>query len=266
MRKIIIPILENSNKEEIKRYIKHLLKKSNRLFYIKKEYLDEPILNSLNLGIINSLLINYGVKHCSSSEDKKLLKTEISKIDSIKKIKFLFDNLSYDEIIQLCFIKINIEIIYNFYEKIVDLSFEDAKYIVPNNPLDCKNDSKKNIISLINSILFLLDNNEPKDIIYLISYIFKSVLVGHNLVNGNKRLASMILFNFLYIFAGLSIKTITTQSKIQFWETNVEKFIKFINKYHQISKCDNFHIEDEKLLEKIYEWIYDNIQIILNFT
>lgn len=266
MRKIVVPILENSNREETKRYIKHLLEKGNVLLNIKKEYLTEPILNNLNLGIINGLLVNYGFKWCSSLKDKELLKTEISKMDSKEKLKYLLKNLPYDEIIQIRFIKINIEIIHKFYEKIVNLSFEDAKYIVPDNPLDCKNDSKRNVISLINSILFLLDNNEPKDIIYLISYVFKSILVGHNLVNGNKRLASMILFNSLYIFSGLSLKAITKQSKKQFWETNVEKLIKFVNEYHKISKSTKFHIEDQKLLDKIYDWIYENIQIIINFT
>lgn len=76
----------------------------------------------------------------------------------------------------------------------------------------------------------------------------------------------MILFNFLYIFCGLFLKTSTKQSKDFFWKVNEKKFIEFVEEYHKISSNKNFHIEDEKLLKKIYKWIYENIQIALNFN
>lgn len=223
--------------------------------------MEDQILNSIVLDITNSLLIDYGLAYF-----KLPYKKPEDNFDELTS-KWYGENLGnfpLEEGVQLTFVKIDLKVIHKYIEKLVDISFNDAKYM-STDPLDCTENSKKNIMSLINSILYLFDNEEPRDIIYLISYIFKSILVGHNLINGNKRLASMILFNFLYIFAGVSFRTLTSEIKVLFWYVNEKKFIKFVEEYHNIAKSDNFHEEDKKLVEEIYKWIYNNIQIALNF-
>lgn len=212
MKELKVLILDNDNFIQIKKYIKHILDKGNSFLSIEKEYLKDPILNSLSSGIMNSILINYGIRNYSPSFEN--ITYEIINLGTKEYLESI-KKMPQNEIIKLHFIKIDIYTIYQYSKKLVDISFLDAKYI-SNDPLDCNDQSKESIVTLIQSILYMFDNNKPKNIIYLISYIFKSILVGHKLINGNKRLASMILFNFLYIFCGLFLKTATKQSKILF--------------------------------------------------
>lgn len=261
MKEINIFILNNISFNKTKRYIKHVLERGNPFLNIKKEHLSDSTLDSLSIGFTNSILVDCSIANYTPSY--KNIVEEILNIGTKEHIESIKE-ISTNCIVKLLFVKIDLETIYKYSEKLVDISFEDAKYI-SNDPLDCKVESKKNVVSLIQSMLYIYDNEEPKDIVYLISNIFKSILVGHYLVNGNKRLASMILFNFLYIFCGLFLKLSTMHSKKLFWEVNEIKFIEFVEEYHKISNKKNFHEEDKKLLEKIYMWVYENIQIALNF-
>lgn len=74
----------------------------------------------------------------------------------------------------------------------------------------------------------------------------------------------MILFSLLYI-SGLFLNLPTKTLREFFWKINENKFIEFVEDYHKIAIDKNSHLEDKKLLEKVYDWIYDNIQIVLNF-
>lgn len=258
MKQLNVAVLENTNHKQKTKYIKHVLSRGNSFFGINQSDITKPILNSISIGIISGILVSYGYDYYFPLYNFTI---ELGNLGS--KNCPIPKSIPKSEYIKINFVKISLDDIDNISKKIVSNSFEDAKTIIK-DPLDCSDKAKEEIVCLINRICLKYRYDPPRDIIYLISNIFKNILVEHYLINGNKRLASMILFNLLYI-SGLFLSLPTKTSREFFWKMNENKFIEFVEDYHKIATDEDFHLKDLRLLEKIYNWIYDNIQIVLNF-
>lgn len=229
MRSICIGLFKNSNNYYNKEYIKHILQQGNSLLEISScEYKN----NNLYEDILKDKEINaiFRSKFKNTSENVKIVFQE-------------FDPCSFYEIV----------------ESIVNVSFNDVKEL-SDEPFDCSENAKKEIVGLIENILMKYQYQEPINLIYIIASIFKQILINHKLRNGNKRIASMILVDLLQ-FNGLFLKGSPKNKFKDFWKINEEQFIKFIEKYHTISKEHNFNELDNELLNEIYKWIYDRTYI-----
>lgn len=146
----------------------------------------------------------------------------------------------------------------------VDVTFDNIKDL-SEEPFNSSNLAKLEVSSLIKNVLMKYYYNEPNNLIYLISDIFKNLLTSHKLRNGNKRMSSMMLANMLYQ-QGIFLKGSIKYKCKDFWKINEYKFIEFIKDYDNICVLDDFEIKNHELLLKIYDWIYKSAYISLNFV
>ncbi len=96
---------------------------------------------------------------------------------------------------------------------------------------------------------------ENLDIIDLVNEIFCEVLVSHLLINGNKRLATTLLVNFLYYF-GFYLKY--TKESLKDWSRHAKKIAQFVV-YYEKKGFDS-------LCKKTKKYILDNVVLALNFV
>ena len=97
--------------------------------------------------------------------------------------------------------------------------------------------------------------NKNLDIIDLVNEIFCEVLVSHLLINGNKRLATTLLVNFLYYF-GFYLKY--TKASLKNWSRHAEKIAQFVVYYEN----NDF----ESLCKETKKYILNNLVLALNFV
>lgn len=234
MKQICISLFINTNNDYNKAYIRHILKQGNSLITIPP----------------------------SEYEDHKL--DEI--IKTSKPIVAYFYSKVYHTTkkIDIKFCEFDINLFCESIKTIVDITFENVKEL-SSEPFDNSDSVKIEVTSLIENVLMKYKYNEPINLIYLISDIFKSTLTSHKLRNGNKRMSSMLLANILY-YQGIFLKGSIKYKHKEFWKMNEDKFIEFINEYDRICVSDNFDEKDLDLLLKIYQWIYDSVYISLNFN
>ena len=119
------------------------------------------------------------------------------------------------ETISVLFYPLNLDVnninVYNFLELIVLKSIKRAQFL-SKEPID--ESKEKEILSKIigrfniyysfkkEFLTYKLKNSKENclNIIDLVNEIFCEILISHLLINGNKRLATMLLTNFLYQF------------------------------------------------------------------
>lgn len=234
MKQICISLFVNTNNDYNKEYIRHILKQGNSLITIPPSEYEEHKLDEI-IKTSKSIVAYFHSK----------FNTTIKEID----IKFC---------------EFDIDLFCESIKTIVDITFENVKEL-SKEPFDNSDSAKIEITSLIENVLMKYKYNEPINLIYLISDIFKSALTSHKLRNGNKRMSSMLLANILY-YQGIFLKGSVKYKCKDFWKINEDKFIKFIDEYDNICTSNNFYEKDLDLLLKIYQWIYDSVYISLNFN
>lgn len=211
---------------------------------------------------------------------KKNGKIKNSSIDFIEKINdneclcLLTKTKSFLKIIEptkiiVCFHRLNLDLsqkdVSNFIKEIISNSVNKASFL-SKEPLDTtkkdeifsKIKSKfNNYFSYKNDLLVPdIESSEPfLNIIDLANEIFCEILVSHLLNNGNKRLAVMLVTNFLYSL-GYYIKY--TKSDHENWDMYSNKIADFITRYHESGS-------DIKLLYKeTKKFILENLFLALN--
>lgn len=235
MRKIYISLLKSDNKKYNKEYIAHILSRANSLITISpSEYDSENKLHEI--------------------------------IEKGKPIRASFYSKIYctNENIEICFCEFDLESFLNNLDCFVDIVFEDAKKIINDPSFDDSKAAKSKISDFIVNISTKYLYKKPKNIVFLISDIFKGIITSHILNNCNKRFCAVLIENLLYQ-NGIFLKGHIKYKYKNFWEKNKNEFIKFITKYEEFSTLDNFNINNDNLLMEIYNWIYKSIYISLNF-
>lgn len=242
MKQICISLFVNTNNDYNKEYIRHILKQGNSLITIPPSEYEEHKLDEI-IKTSKSIVAYFHSK----------FNTTIKEID----IKFC---------------EFDIDLFCESIKTIVDITFENVKELsieqfdeLDINKFDDSDFAKMEVTSLIENVLMKYKYNEPINLIYLISDIFKCTLTSHKLRNGNKRMSSMLLANILY-YQGIFLKGSIKYKHEKFWKVNEDKFIEFINEYDNICTSNNFDEKDLDLLLKIYQWIYDSVYISLNFN
>ena len=100
--------------------------------------------------------------------------------------------------------------------------------ILSEEPYDKHNIDQIKGILKTNCISF--DHEEPKDIICFFVKIFFDILTEHRLSNGNKRVATSLLYKLCY-YHGFFIKNSLGKNSYENWQNNEEKIIYFVRKY-----------------------------------
>ena len=205
------------------------------LFFINKK----PSINYLN-KIKNSLFTN---------------KISVSDSKYISEVKSHFRQ---NEIIEIKFINLldKLDILFDneTFNLLIHKSFELANKIKPDYMPKYNNKYKEAIISTIESCLIKIKYNN-KDIFYFCANIFFKLLVTHKLINGNKRIATSILINFLYYF-GYYFKFQKDEYKnYRDWEKRSIEFIA------RSSRKEN----DDDIIKDIRNWIIKNLVIAYHF-
>ena len=150
-----------------------------------------------------------------------------------------------------------------FVYEIIDSAYDDAKILSNTEPIDTqKTDVIFGIIvSVFNNYFSYYDISpeingiDTHDIIDLANEIFIKILLNHPLNNGNKRMATCLLFNLMYCF-GFCFKWFKgLRTDWEMFETNVIKLIEYKTKTNDY--------EGTKKPGK--NFILENIMIALNF-
>lgn len=234
MKQICISLFINTNNEYNKEYIRHILKQGNSLITIPPSEYEDHKLDEI-IKTSKSIVAYFHSKFNSTTKE-----------------------------IDIKFCEFDIDLFCESIKTIVDITFENVKEL-STEPFDNSDSAKIEVTSLIENVLMKYKYNEPINLIYLISDIFKCTLTSHKLRNGNKRMSSMLLANILY-YQGIFLKGSVKYKRKDFWKINEDRFIKFIKEYDRICTSNNFDKKDLDLLLKIYQWIYDSVYISLNFN
>ena len=139
--------------------------------------------------------------------------------------------------------------------EIIKLAFKEAKEISEENMNEEKNngDLIKALMSILNRYYY--DSHSNADIFDLVTDMFIRILMGHYLINGNKRLALTFLKGILWEF-GYYLKW----TRGHMWKnyskhkTQIEEFVQ---------ELENQKEKENKI--KIKNWILKNVIIGLNW-
>lgn len=223
MKKINIFYIKNEDIKLTISFIKFILKKSNTLIKIRDE--------KDNINIEN--IIN---------------RTET--------IKCVFNSKFYDkEELEIIFQVFDINSFYENIDFFVDETYDHVKAL-SKEPYDQYNEDQIKGILKTNCIWFKY--SKPRDIVYFFTKIFFDILTEHKLKNGNKRVATVLLYTLCY-YHGFFIKNSLGPDSYKCWENNEAKIIYFAELYHK-------NHNQEKVKEEIYEWLKDYLYIALNFV
>ena len=99
--------------------------------------------------------------------------------------------------IQIAFREFDIE---SFYEQInifVSATYNNLDSL-SSEPFDKENSEQ--IVGILRNNCFLFEMNPPKDLISFFVKIFFDILTQHRLKNGNKRVATMLLYKLCYTY------------------------------------------------------------------
>ncbi|WP_159203672.1 death-on-curing protein, partial [Mycoplasmoides pneumoniae] len=182
-----------------------------------------------------------------------------SKLSSSFEIRVKFNELNLDA---------SDEKTKEFLRYIVSKSINNAKFLSSEDFDDKKEDEILSIIeNTFNSYCYKNDLLSPSlyckegrlNIIDLINDIFCKVLTFHKLSNGNKRLATALLVNFLYTFGYYFKWTIPLKKEEYFKYAHMIK--NFVVSFEE-HKREN---RDEFLAKQTKKFIMDNILLALNF-
>lgn len=227
------------------------------IFYITKDNKKDK----LQL-LIDSCLQEQGrfrnslIKFIEQSKDNECLCLFNSHYSDPIKIKVVFKELNLD---------LSKDDSVNLVKSVVFKSIKMANEI-SNEPLDISKEdeilgkikSKFNFYFSYKNDLLVPDiecSSSFLSIIDLVNEIFCEILISHLLNNGNKRLATMLLTNFLY-FLGYYMKY--TKSTFTNWNKYANKISDFIVNYHESKSF-------ELLCKETKKFILDNIVLALNF-
>lgn len=223
MKKINIAYINNDQNIELTtKFIKFILTKSNKLIKITDEINDNKIKNIIkNKESINCIFVN----------------------------QFLLP-----EKMQIIFKKFNLESFYQQIDFFVDDVYDDLA-LLSLEPYDKENSNKIKDILVNNCIIF--DYHPPKNLIYFFAKIFFDILTKHKLINGNKRVAVLLLYKLCYNY-GFFVENQLSKDSHEYWQINENKIIKFIEHYQETHSS-------EKVQEEIYQWLVDNLYIANNW-
>ena len=216
MRKINIIYIKNKNIQLSISFIEFILKKSNSLIKIIDNRKAEDIINGAKP--INCIFYT----------------KDSNKEEYIEIIFKVFDIVSFHRSID---------------------SFVNAAYdhvgILSEEPYDKHNMDQ--IKGILKTDCILFDYEEPRDIICFFVKIFFDILTEHRLSNGNKRVATSLLYKLCY-YHGFFIN-----NSYENWQNNEEKIIYFVKTYENSR-------DQEKVKKEIYDWLKENLYIAPNFT
>ena len=219
MKEVNIAYIRNDENIQLTiNFVKLVLSKPNSYLKISREINGEKIKNIINNGQVVNCIFS---SHFLPSENIKIIFKE-------------FD-------------------IGSFYESIdffVADTYDDLKRL-STEPYDKENSWKIKDILIKNCYIF--ENNRPKDLIWFFAKIFFDILTEHKLINGNKRVATMMLYKLCYNY-GFFVNNSIGKS----WRNNEDKIVGFIEHYQ------NTHLA-ENVQNEIYKWVIDNLCIANNF-
>lgn len=165
----------------------------------------------------------------------------------------LNNNLSNKEELEILFKEFDID----FFENIdffIDATYSNLETLSP-EPYDKYNSFK--IKGLLKNICFIFDLEKPKDLIDFVAKIFLDILTQHKLINGNKRVVTMLLYKLCYYY-GLFIKNSLEKEIELHWKTNEKAIVHFVEEFKKTHDA-------KKIQNEIYNWIKQNLYILNNF-
>ena len=223
MKKIYIGYIKNGSDIELAtKFIRFVLSKPNKLIRVTDEVTDEKIKNVIN----NNEPVNCIFSNQSSNHEQ----------------------------IQLIFRKFNLESFYQQVDVFVNDAYDDLA-LLSDEPYDQENSWKIKDILINNCIIF--DHNTPLDLIHFFGKIFFDILTKHKLINGNKRVATMLLCKLCYNY-GFFVENSLAKDTSEYWQFNENKIISFAKHYEQTH-------EFNEVQNEIYDWLINSLYIANNF-
>ena len=164
-------------------------------------------------------------------------------INKDENVNCIFYSHSYPpQNIQIAFREFDIVSFYEQINTFVSATYNDLDSSSP-EPFDKENSEQ--IVGILRNNCFLYDKNKPKNLILFFAKIFFDILTQHRLKNGNKRVATMLLYKLCYTY-GLFVKNLSKKDSYEYWQSNENQIIKFIVDYEN-------HETMEEVQNKIYE-------------
>lgn len=222
MKKINIAYIKNKNIKLSIDFIYFVLNRANSLI---------KITDKINYEKINQIINNQDTVNgifCSYFSGNQKLKILFKEFD----IQSFFDNIDF----------------------FVDITYEDLESLSL-EPYDKYNNDK--IKGLLKNHCFIFEMNKPNDLIEFFVKIFFDILTQHRLVNGNKRVATMLLYKLFYYY-GFFIKNSLGKNSYEYWKSNERIIIGFVEEFQKTRDSNNIQ-------RKIYEWVKENLYIANNF-
>lgn len=223
MKKINIAYINNDQNIELStEFIKFILTRSNKLIKITDEINDNKIRNVIkNKDAINCIFAN----------------------------QFLFP-----EKMQIIFKKFNLESFYQQVDVFVNDTYDDLA-LLSDEPYDQENSWKIKDILINNYIIF--DHDTQLNLINFFGKIFFDILTKNKLINGNKRVATMLLYKLCYNY-GFFLENLLAKDTSEYWQFNENKIISFAKYYEQTH-------EFNEVQNEIYDWLINSLYIANNF-
>lgn len=223
MKKIYIAyIKDNQNIELAINFIKLILSKRNSLISITDEINNEKIENVIN------------------------------KNESVNCI--FYSHFCPPQNIQIAFREFDIASFYEQINMFVSATYDNLDSL-STEPFDKENSEQ--IVGILKNNCLIFEMTPPKDLISFFVKIFFDILTQHRLKNGNKRVATMLLYKLCYTY-GFFVKNSSKKDSYKYWHSNEDQIIKFIVDYENNETM-------EEVQNKIYEWLIDNLYIANNF-